>query len=73
MKPVVYYGETLSTLVVGQEALILDVSGHPATDRVSNTPDVAVRTSQVLKVDENGVDFETLNTQYKLRSYQGGE
>lgn len=58
MKPIVHYKSLGFTITVGSRAIV-EVLDHPRDPEVHN-----VSTSQVVSVDEETGNFETLNTLY---------
>ena len=61
-KPVVIYFKSAYAPVIGQ-CMHVGTRNHPRTDRVVNNGDGWVKTSRVIKIDDEG-GFETENTIY---------
>jgi hypothetical protein len=59
VKPTVHYVGEAYHHGIGTSAFLEEVLDHPFLGRT-----LAVRTSTIVGVDPNGVDFETLNTRY---------
>lgn len=62
MKPVVFYTKAPFGFLLGERALLKGVENHP-----KGLLGLYVSTSEVIKIEEDGTSFETLNTLYRKK------